>query len=54
MPWYRFRCDKCGATFEEQQTVAEHGNGWPECPRCHAEDAAERGRIERDAEANRS
>jgi putative FmdB family regulatory protein len=36
MPVYEFRCDKCGATFEERQTIAEHENGWPECPRCHS------------------
>jgi putative FmdB family regulatory protein len=36
MPLYRFRCDQCGLVFEERQTISEHDNGWPECPRCHS------------------
>jgi putative FmdB family regulatory protein len=38
MPVYEFRCDKCGATFEERQSIAEHGQNRPECPRCHSTD----------------
>jgi putative FmdB family regulatory protein len=41
MPVYEFRCDKCGASFEERQTIAEHENGWPECPRCHSTERVE-------------
>jgi putative FmdB family regulatory protein len=36
MPLYEFYCDKCGATFEAQQPMAEHEQRKPECPRCHS------------------
>jgi putative FmdB family regulatory protein len=37
MPLYEFWCDKCGATFEAPQSIAEHDqHRKPECPRCHS------------------
>lgn len=34
MPTYVYRCEQCGATFEEQQTIAAHATAHPICPKC--------------------
>jgi putative FmdB family regulatory protein len=34
MPTYAYRCEQCGATFEERQSVAEHERVTPPCPHC--------------------
>jgi putative FmdB family regulatory protein len=36
MPLYEFWCNKCGAAFEARQSVADHEQHKPECPRCHS------------------
>jgi putative FmdB family regulatory protein len=41
MPLYEFRCEKCGASFEEVQSIADHGQRRPECPRCHSTERVE-------------
>jgi putative FmdB family regulatory protein len=41
MPLYEFRCDKCGQTFEMQQSLAEHEHTRPQCPKCHSAERVE-------------
>jgi putative FmdB family regulatory protein len=38
MPLYEFYCEKCGFRFTERQTIVEHGQNRPECPRCHSDE----------------
>ncbi len=40
MPYYAYRCDKCGEAFEVRASFQEKEAGLaPECPRCHAQGA---------------
>lgn len=34
MPTYVYRCEHCGTTFEELQTISAHDDAHPICPRC--------------------
>ena len=35
MTRYDYRCEECGARFEIEETMSEHGSeGPPECPEC--------------------
>jgi putative FmdB family regulatory protein len=34
MPTYAYRCEECGTTFEERQSMAEHEAATPRCPQC--------------------
>jgi putative FmdB family regulatory protein len=35
MPLYEYRCEQCGAVFEELRRISE-ADRETECPRCHA------------------
>ena len=37
MPTYAYRCEQCGTSFEETQSMAEHEAGTPPCPKCGGE-----------------
>ncbi len=37
MPTYRYRCQRCGETFERTETIAEHRTAKPRCPKCDGE-----------------
>jgi len=37
MPTYEYRCNDCGETFEQRETIAEHGAARPKCPKCRGE-----------------
>ncbi len=40
MPYYAYRCEKCGETFDVRATFKEKEAGLePECPKCHAREA---------------
>ncbi len=41
MPLYEFRCDRCGASFEVRQSIAEHEQRKPACPKCHSTERVE-------------
>ena len=34
MPTYQYRCEQCGETFEQRETVAEHETAKPKSPKC--------------------
>lgn len=34
MPVYEYRCNDCGAAFEETETLAQHETSTPKCPKC--------------------
>ena len=34
MPTYVYRCEQCQATFEQVETMSEHGTSRPRCPQC--------------------
>jgi putative FmdB family regulatory protein len=34
MPTYEYRCETCGETFEQRETIAEHEAAKPKCPKC--------------------
>jgi putative FmdB family regulatory protein len=34
MPTYAYRCEQCGETFEQVETISEHGTTRPACPKC--------------------
>ena len=34
MPTYVYRCEQCKATFEQIETMSEHGTSKPQCPHC--------------------
>ena len=37
MPFYDYRCEKCGEVFEVRASIKEKVAGLkPECPQCHA------------------
>jgi putative FmdB family regulatory protein len=37
VPTYAYRCEQCGTSFEETQSMAEHEAGTPPCPKCGGE-----------------
>jgi putative FmdB family regulatory protein len=37
MPTYEYRCEQCGETFEQRETIAEHESAKPQCPKCGRE-----------------
>ena len=37
MPTYEYRCESCGETFEERESIAEHDTAKPKCPKCGSE-----------------
>jgi putative FmdB family regulatory protein len=37
MPTYEYRCENCGETFEQRESIAEHEAGKPKCPKCASE-----------------
>ncbi len=40
MPYYAYRCEKCGEAFEVRASFKEKEAGLePECPNCHAHEA---------------
>ena len=34
MPTYVYRCEQCNETFEQVETMSEHGTNKPKCPHC--------------------
>ena len=40
MPTYQNRCEKCGETFEQVETISEHGTARPPCPKCGSDQVA--------------
>ena len=40
MPRYEYRCEQCGETFEQRETIAEHETAKPKCPKCGGEKLA--------------
>jgi len=34
MPTYVYRCEQCKETFEQVETMSEHGTSKPKCPHC--------------------
>ena len=40
MPTYEYRCEQCGETFEQRETIAEHETAKPKCPKCGGEKVA--------------
>jgi putative FmdB family regulatory protein len=34
VPAYQYLCEKCGKTFERIESMAEHENATPKCPKC--------------------
>jgi putative FmdB family regulatory protein len=34
MPTYVYRCEQCKETFEQIETMSEHGTSKPKCPHC--------------------
>jgi putative FmdB family regulatory protein len=34
MPTYAYRCEQCGESFEQVETISEHGTSRPACPKC--------------------
>lgn len=34
MPFYEYRCDKCGENFSIRQSIAEHDKAVVKCPKC--------------------
>ncbi len=40
MPYYAYRCEKCGEAFAVRASFQEKAAGLePECPKCHAREA---------------
>ena len=39
MPTYAYRCEQCGETFEQVETISEHG-ARPPCPKCGSDKIA--------------
>ena len=37
MPTYAYRCEQCGTTFDEVQSIADHESVKPHCPKCGSE-----------------
>jgi putative FmdB family regulatory protein len=40
MPTYEYRCQRCGETFEQRESVAEHEAAKAKCPKCGSEEVA--------------
>ena len=40
MPTYAYRCEQCGETFEQVETISEHGTIRPPCPKCGSDKIA--------------
>jgi putative FmdB family regulatory protein len=40
MPTYAYRCEQCGETFEQVETISEHGTTRPPCPKCGSDKIA--------------
>jgi putative FmdB family regulatory protein len=40
MPTYLYRCGQCGDTFEQIETISEHGAAKPSCPKCGSDKVA--------------
>jgi putative FmdB family regulatory protein len=40
MPTYEYRCEDCGETFEQRETIAEHQTAKPKCSKCASEKIA--------------
>ena len=40
MPTYAYRCEQCGKTFEQVETISEHGATRPPCPKCGSDKIA--------------
>lgn len=40
MPTYEYRCEDCGETFQRMETVAEHEEAKPSCPKCGSDKVA--------------
>ena len=36
MPNYVYRCEACGETFEQIETMVEHETAQPPCPHCNS------------------
>jgi putative FmdB family regulatory protein len=34
MPIYQYRCAQCGQVFERTEALRDHGQTYPECPKC--------------------
>jgi len=41
MPIYEFRCDQCGTVFDARQSMSDHAQKRPECPKCHSSERVE-------------
>jgi putative FmdB family regulatory protein len=37
MPTYTYRCEQCGETFEQSESVTTHLTEKPRCPKCGGE-----------------
>jgi putative FmdB family regulatory protein len=40
MPTYVYRCEQCEDTFEQIETISEHGAAKPACPKCGSDKVA--------------
>jgi putative FmdB family regulatory protein len=40
MPTHAYRCEQCGESFEQVETICEHGTLEPPCPKCGSERVA--------------
>jgi putative FmdB family regulatory protein len=40
MPTHAYRCERCGESFEQVETIREHGTLEPPCPKCGSERVA--------------
>ena len=40
MPTYEYRWQRCGETFEQRESIAEHEAAKPKCPKCGSEEVA--------------
>jgi putative FmdB family regulatory protein len=34
MPWYEFYCSNCESQFEAEQSMRDHSQSPPPCPKC--------------------
>lgn len=40
MPTYVYRCEQCNESFEQVETMSEHGTSRPKCPKCGSDQIA--------------
>jgi putative FmdB family regulatory protein len=40
MPTYAYHCEACGESFEQVETISEHGASKPQCPKCGSDKIA--------------